>query len=70
MIKNAMYVASLILLTGYVCLYAQAPASNRAIGAVTAIDVASGHITIKTDAGAAMTIALKDNTSYLRVGVG
>jgi co-chaperonin GroES (HSP10) len=37
---------------------------------VTAVDAGAGQITIKTDAGAAMKLTLKDNTSYMRVGLG
>jgi hypothetical protein len=68
--NNAVYMATLVLLGGCACLQAQSPASGRAIGAVTVIDPAAQHITIKTDAGAEMKLALKDNTSYMRVGLG
>ena len=50
-------------------LAAQAPA-GRAIGAVTAIDVAAKQITIKTDAGAETKVALQESTSYQRVPPG
>jgi hypothetical protein len=66
-----MYLASLVLFAGCcVRLNAQAPASGRAIGAVTAIDTTAQQITIKSDAGVEMKLALKDNTSYMRVGLG
>jgi hypothetical protein len=68
--RNAVYLASLILLAGVALLDAQAPSASRAIGAVTAIDAAAQQITIKTDAGAEMKLNLKDNTSYMRVGLG
>src|SRR5262249_36067396 len=47
----------------------QAPA-NRAIGAVTGIDAGAKQITIKTDAGAEVKVALQDNTIYQRVPPG
>ena len=65
-----MYLMALVLLGGCALLRAQAPASGRAIGAVTVIDAAAQQITIKTDAGAEMKLALKGNTSYMRVGLG
>jgi hypothetical protein len=65
-----MYLTALVLLGGCALLRAQAPASGRAIGAVTVIDAAAQQITVKTDAGAEMKLALKDNTSYMRVGLG
>src|SRR5262245_44933677 len=68
--KNAMGLVALFLLGGSVCLRAQTPPATRAIGAVTAIDAAAQQITIKTDAGAEMKLALKENTSYMRVGLG
>ena len=68
--KHAVNMASLVLLAGCVSLYAQAPAASRAIGAVTAIDAAAQQITIKTDVGPEMKLTLKDDTSYMRVGLG
>src|SRR6266567_63121 len=47
LMKHAMYMAALVLLGGSVCLRAQAPASMRAVGAVTVIDAAAPQITIK-----------------------
>ena len=49
---------------------AQSPAANRAIGVVTAVDAAAKRITIKTDAGPEVKIALADGVSYLRVPPG
>src|SRR3954470_9780835 len=62
------YLPSLILLLTST-LYPQSPPA-RAIGAVTAIDAPSGQITIKTDAGAEMKLTLKENTSFMKVGLG
>ncbi|HEV2915158.1 MAG TPA: DUF5666 domain-containing protein [Pyrinomonadaceae bacterium] len=46
------------------------PAQNRIIGAVTAIDASAMQVTIKTDDGAIVQVALNDRTSILRVPPG
>lgn len=43
---------------------------NRVIGEVTAIDAAGGQLSVKIDAGAAVTVLLSDKTLYLRVPPG
>ncbi|MCA1632049.1 MAG: hypothetical protein LC774_17330 [Acidobacteria bacterium] len=40
------------------------------IGAVTAVDAASGQITIRTDAGAIVSVSTNGKTSYLRLAPG
>ena len=68
--KSPILMVSLVLLVACLGpLAAQAPA-GRAIGAVTAIDVAAKQITIKTDAGAETKVALQESTSYQRVPPG
>jgi hypothetical protein len=57
-------------MAGVAQLRGQAPAAGRVIGAVTAIDAGSSQITIQTDAGAGMKLEVKENTSFLRVGLG
>jgi hypothetical protein len=47
---------------------AQTPAS-RAIGSVTAVDAAAKQITLKTDTGENVAVALQDRTTYYRVGL-
>jgi Cu/Ag efflux protein CusF len=68
--KNASTILSLLLLAGG-CVFqveAQAPAADRAIGAVTTIDAGTRQMTIKTDAGAEVSVVLQERTNYLRVG--
>ncbi|HEY8186803.1 MAG TPA: hypothetical protein VIF64_12065 [Pyrinomonadaceae bacterium] len=43
---------------------------NRALGEVKVIDAAAKQLIIKTDAGSLVTVALNDNTSYMRVAPG
>ena len=52
--RNLIYLAPLILMESVCLRAAQAPAGNRAIGAVTAIDAGAKLITIKTDASLCM----------------
>ncbi len=40
---------------------------NRALGEVKVIDLAGKQLTLKTDAGSLVNVALPDNTSYMRV---
>ncbi|HTM48961.1 MAG TPA: hypothetical protein VL285_09785 [Bryobacteraceae bacterium] len=68
--KHVRYLAALVLMAGAAQLRGQAPAAGRAIGAVTAIDAGSSRITIRTDAGAEMKLTVKENTGFLRVGLG
>ena len=42
----------------------------RPIGVVTAIDAAAKRITLKTDAGSALVVLLRDDTSFVRVPPG
>jgi hypothetical protein len=44
--------------------------ANGVIGEVKAIDVNSGQLIVKTDAGSIVTVALKEKTSYLRLAPG
>lgn len=44
--------------------------ATRAIGEVKTIDAAAKQITIKTDAGAMVTVLLSDKTVYMRLGPG
>jgi Cu/Ag efflux protein CusF len=43
---------------------------NRALGEVKLIDAAAKQLTIKTDAGSVVVVALSDSTSYMRVAPG
>jgi hypothetical protein len=49
---------------------AQPPAQNRLVGVVTAIDAATGQVTIKTDEGASAQIMTDTKTAILRVPPG
>lgn len=44
--------------------------ANRVIGEVTAIDATAKQVTVKTDAGAPVTILLDDKSTYLRTRPG
>jgi Cu/Ag efflux protein CusF len=43
---------------------------EQMIGEVTAIDAASGQVTIKTDAGKTISVSTSDATAYLRIAPG
>lgn len=43
---------------------------NRALGEVKLIDVAARQLTLKTDAGSVVVVALSDSTAYLRIAPG
>jgi Cu/Ag efflux protein CusF len=49
---------------------ARPPAQNRAVGVVTAIDAASGQVTIKTDEGASVQVITDAKTGLYRVPPG
>jgi hypothetical protein len=51
-------------------MLAPAQDAGRVIGEVTAVDAAGGQLTLKTDAGAPVTVQLTDSTLYLRVPPG
>ena len=53
-----------------VCRGQTPPALKSVIGEVTAIDAAGKQIKLKGDAGAAYTVTLSDNTSFLRIPPG
>ncbi len=53
-----------------VCRSQTPPALKSVIGEVTSIDAAGQRIQLKSDDGAAYTITLSDNTSFLRVPPG
>ena len=44
--------------------------ANRVIGEVTAIDATAKQVTVKTDAGASVVVALDDKSAYLRTRPG
>jgi hypothetical protein len=44
--------------------------ANGVIGEVTAIDAGARHLTVKTDAGASVTVTLNEKTAYLRLAPG
>jgi hypothetical protein len=52
------------------CCAQAPPALKQVIGEVTSIDAASKQIKLKGDDGAAVTIMLGENTSFLRVAPG
>jgi hypothetical protein len=59
-----------VVLYGAAC-WAQAPAPLKSvIGEVTSIDAANKQIKLKADDGAAYTVMLGDNTSFLRIPPG
>jgi Cu/Ag efflux protein CusF len=49
---------------------ASRPATQRIIGEVTGIDAAAGRISIRTDAGETLTVAVDDKTKYMRLPPG
>src|ERR1044072_1102304 len=44
--------------------------ANRVIGEVTAIDAAAKRLSVKTDAGASVSVMLNDKTAYMRLAPG
>src|ERR1700685_1553045 len=63
---------SLVAVALYSALcFAQAPPALKSlIGEVTSIDAAGKQIKLKSDDGAAYTVTLSDNTSFLRIPPG
>jgi len=63
---------SLVAVVAYcaACCAQAPPALKQVIGEVTSIDAAAKQIKLKGDDGAAFTIMLGDNTSFLRVAPG
>ncbi len=53
-----------------VCCAQAPPALKSVIGEVTSIDAAGKQIKLKGDDGAAYTVTLSDNTSFLRIPPG
>jgi Cu/Ag efflux protein CusF len=49
---------------------ARRPAQNRAVGVVTAVDAATGQVTIRTDEGASVQVITDTKTSVYRVPPG
>ena len=45
-------------------------ARQRIIGEVTGVDVAAGRVSIRTDAGETVTVAIDDKTTYMRLPPG
>jgi hypothetical protein len=46
------------------------PKQEQLIGAVAAIDAATGQVTVKTDAGKTVSVSTGDQTAYLRIAPG
>ncbi|MCU1273364.1 MAG: hypothetical protein JWO48_795, partial [Bryobacterales bacterium] len=53
-----------------ICMQAPAAKLDRVIGEVTAIDAGAKQLTVKSDAGAAVTANLDDKTLYLSIPPG
>ncbi|MBA2341040.1 MAG: hypothetical protein H0V88_11635 [Pyrinomonadaceae bacterium] len=47
-----------------------APSQTRVLGEVASIDAAANRITVKTDAGATVTVILSEATKYMRIPAG
>ena len=71
-----LFIAILGLVAGAQTTNAQAPATDagitatRVIGEVKSIDAAAKQLTVKTDAGSMVTVALSDATTYSRLPPG
>lgn len=46
------------------------PAPRRIVGEVMGVDAAAGRVTVRTDAGETLTVAIDDKTTYMRLPPG
>ncbi|MGB7924839.1 MAG: hypothetical protein WCF57_16470, partial [Pyrinomonadaceae bacterium] len=81
---SIIFALAMLALAGSVCAYGQgaqpSPAApqaadagvtpNGVIGEVTTIDAAANRMTVKTDAGASINVALNEKTAYMRLAPG
>ena len=69
-LRRAIWAALCIAILWNGVLNAQEKQADRALGAVTKIDAAARQITLKTDAGAEVSVALDAKASFRRVAPG